>query len=159
MHFPSAESWWMYSWLLREKMGNKDACGTDRIVCPAATLSATQCPFNLTVTEPSEKLGSLGNNPGIVLITSRLEPNWIILLTGCLLKDFSTMSTVHIVLGRRWQLCLYCGIVVTECFLGFFQYESHFFYCDGLFFLCRPSCYQRNDRPDSPLNKEQQKVE
>lgn len=106
----------------------------DRIVGAAATLSTTQCPFNPTVSEPSEKLGSLGNNPGIVLIASRLEPNWIVLRTGCLLKDFSTMFTVHIVLGR--QLCLYCGFVVTQ-WIFFSQSKSHFFHCDGLFFLCR----------------------
>lgn len=47
----------------------------DCLVCPAAILSTSQCPFNLTVTEPAEELGSLGNNPGIISIASRLEPN------------------------------------------------------------------------------------
>lgn len=98
-HFPSAEEWWMYSWLLREKMGNRQPCGCWRIG------RCAQLPLCLQLNvlsvwlwlSPRKKSGSPGNNPGIVLITSRLEPNWIILLTGCLLKDFSTMSNAYCV--------------------------------------------------------------
>lgn len=114
--FPSAEEWWTYSWLFRATMGKKEPRGA-RLIRSCAQLPL--CP-QLNVLSiwlwlsPSEESASVGNNLGVALITSRLEPNWIIFPTGCLLKDSSTMSTVRIVLGRHRQLRLYCGLVVTE---------------------------------------------
>lgn len=145
MHFPSAEKWWMYSWLLREKMGNKDACGAWQIG------SCAQLPLCLQL-----------NVLSIWLWLSPLKSwaVWEIIQASFLSRaDLSQIESFYSQ-AASWKTFPQCPLYISSwedadscasivellwlnVFWGFFQYESHFFYCDGLFFLCRPSCYQR----------------